>query len=86
MQDILDRIWENSTLMKDEREKQPERFFSYWQPAAVGLITFSASILVCSSPYHSKTDLFLGHTKVENVGDQYSSTCSILIWLWAIQI
>lgn len=45
MQDILDRIWENSTLMKDEREKQPERFFSYWQPAAIGLITFSASIL-----------------------------------------
>lgn len=46
MQDILDRIWENSSLMKNEREKQPERFFSYWQPAAIGLITFSASILV----------------------------------------
>merc|ERR1712131_343732 len=45
MQDILDRIWENSSLMKNEREKQPERFFSYWQPAAIGLITFSASIL-----------------------------------------
>ena len=37
--------------MKDEREKQPERFFSYWQPAAIGLITFSASILVCLSLY-----------------------------------
>ena len=86
MQDILDRIWENSTLMKDEREKQPERFFSYWQPAAIGLITFSASILVCLSLYQSKTDLFLGHTKVENVGDQYSSTSGVLIWLWTIQI
>ena len=72
--------------MKDEREKQPERFFSYWQPAAIGLITFSASILVCLSLYQYKTDLFLGHTKVENVGDQYSSTSGVLIWLWTIQI
>ena len=50
MQDILDRIWENSSLMMDERNKQPERFFSYWQPAAVGLMTFSASILVSFLP------------------------------------
>ena len=86
MQDILDRIWENSTLMKHEREKQPERFFSYWQPAAIGLITFSASILVCLSLYIDKTHLFLGYTKMENVGDKYSGTSSVLIWLWAIQI